>query len=160
MKNIFIVDLDDTLCLTTKCLRGDASRVNELKLAFDADTFLNRYGKQSILVTTGDKVLQEKKLSVLGITNSFKEVHIIDPQKVKMDVFLQIMGNSKGSKCWVMGDRPDVEIRAGSMLGISTIRMRIVGGKYYRLEPRNRMEKPTLTFYSFSELLTFLEKEE
>lgn len=154
----FLPDLDDALALTTECMKGDVSRVGMLTLAPDAGIFIERYGKQSTLVTVGDIELQTTKLSVLNIADSFKDVRIVASSKDKIDVFREIVGDSDPSGFWVIGDRPDVEIRAGFMLRIPTIRMRIVGGKYYGVEPRNSTEVATHTFSSFKQLLDFLEK--
>jgi len=155
---IFLVDLDDTLAETTVCMQGNPRKVHELRLVNGADKFLKRFGKQSILVTAGDRNLQEKKLAVLSIENSFREVHIVRSPKDKLDIFRKLINDTMPNEHVLIGDRLDIETRAGYTLNIPSIRMRIFGGKYYATEPGDVTEVPTHTFYSFEALLQFLER--
>ena len=152
-----ILDLDDTLAETTKCLGGDISKVSTLTLAHGADVFLAHYGEQSTLVTAGDYSFQYQKMDVLGITRTFRHVYCVKTPDDKHRVFEGLIEGHSPSEFFVIGDRLDAEIRAANVLGIPSIRMRIEGGKYFSLEPRSDNEIPTHTFSSFTELLQFLE---
>lgn len=83
--------------------------------------------KRKILVTTGLKELQLAKIKALGIENDFEEIYIDDPRqfprKYKVDIFRQILLNSKinPENVWVIGDNPDSEIKVGKELGMKTI---------------------------------------
>ena len=156
---MILIDLDDTLARTTELMAGDVSKVGDLKLISGADVFVERFGKACVLVTVGIAELQWKKLEVLGIAHSFKEIHILDSFQAKRDAFSSLIKGTSPRNHWVIGDRLDAEIRAGKSLDIPTIRMRIKGGKYFHTVPHYSIDTPTHTFGSFEEVIQFLDAE-
>ena len=80
-----------------------------------------------VLVTTGFTKLQEAKIEGLGIAADFEAIYIDDPTEAerrhKIGWFQSILAHYQISPatCWVIGDNPDSELRAGKALGMNTI---------------------------------------
>jgi len=77
------------------------------------------------LVTIGFTELQWSKVKQLQIENDFKEIYIVDPDKsaiTKKDIFQQIKEkyNYTYAEMLVIGDDPESEIAAATVLGIDT----------------------------------------
>jgi putative hydrolase of the HAD superfamily len=77
------------------------------------------------LVTIGFTELQWSKVKQLQIENDFKEIFIVDPDKsaiTKKDIFQQIKEkyNYTYEEMLVIGDDPESEIAAATVLGIDT----------------------------------------
>lgn len=77
------------------------------------------------LVTIGFTELQWSKVKQLQIENDFKEIYIVDPDKstiTKKDIFQQIKEkyNYTFDEMLVIGDDPESEIAAATVLGIDT----------------------------------------
>ena len=79
---------------------------------------------ERFLVTTGFKTMQLSKIRQLGISDDFKEVHVVNPvETTKKDVFADILKryNYQPDEVLVVGDDPESEIAAAKALGIPTV---------------------------------------
>jgi len=77
------------------------------------------------LVTLGFTKLQWSKVKMLGIEGDFDEIHIVDPEtsnQTKKDIFADILARHgyAADEVLVIGDDPESEIRAATLLGIDT----------------------------------------
>ncbi|HTK21716.1 MAG TPA: HAD family hydrolase [Mucilaginibacter sp.] len=93
---------------------------------FDDYHHVRNISLDKFLVTTGFSKLQWSKVSMLGIENDFKHIHIVDPdvsRKTKKDIFAEIMEtyNYVPADLLVIGDDPQSEIKAAQALGIETV---------------------------------------
>ncbi len=155
MNKLFILDLDDTLVHTSKDLRGNPLRLPYLTLVEGAKEFLDTYGTQSILLSAGFSELQYAKLHTVGVRESFKEVHIVLVPQDKAAVLKHLVyaAGVVPEDIVVVGDRIDMEIRAGNGFGCTTVRLQLPGAKYAQLEPAEDLEIPTHTVKNFVELM-------
>jgi len=79
---------------------------------------------ERFLVTTGFRTMQLSKIRQLGITEDFKEVHVINPvETTKREVFADILKryDYQPDEVLVVGDDPESEIAAAKTLGIPTV---------------------------------------
>lgn len=79
---------------------------------------------ERFLVTTGFRTMQLSKIRQLGITEDFKEVHVVNPvETTKKEVFADILKrhNYLPEEVLVVGDDPESEIAAAKALGIPTV---------------------------------------
>lgn len=79
---------------------------------------------ERFLVTTGFRTMQLSKIRQLGITDDFKEVHVVNPVVTsKKEVFADILKRFEylPEQVIVIGDDPESEIAAAKALGISTV---------------------------------------
>lgn len=79
---------------------------------------------ERFLVTTGFRTMQLSKIRQLGISDDFKEVHVVNPvETTKKDVFADILKryNYQPDEVLVVGDDPESEIAAAKALGIPTV---------------------------------------
>ena len=90
-------------------------------------TFLRAIQQPKILVTTGFSNLQQAKVDVLGIRDDFEAVRIDESKERKANGKLELFSDILQIKqlnptdCWVIGDNPDSELKAGHTLGMPTI---------------------------------------
>ncbi len=87
---------------------------------------LKAHGYKLILVSSGDEVIQRRKIAVLGLKdNYFDEILITDRNNgyTKNICFKEIMQryNSKPGETVCVGDKIDDELAAGKFLGVITI---------------------------------------
>jgi putative hydrolase of the HAD superfamily len=92
------------------------------------------------LVTTGFTKLQWSKIKQLGIEKDFKAIYIVDPEvssDTKKDIFMLIMSTNgyKPEELLIIGDDPESEIKAATLLGIDT----------FLFDPENRYPKALVT---------------
>ncbi|ALM48407.1 haloacid dehalogenase [Flavobacterium psychrophilum] len=79
---------------------------------------------ERFLVTTGFKTMQLSKIRQLGISDDFKEIHVVNPvETTKKDVFADILKryNYQPDEVLVVGDDSESEIAAAKALGIPTV---------------------------------------
>lgn len=155
MNKLFILDLDDTLVQTSKDLHGNPLRLPHLTLVEGAREFLDAHGSKSILLSAGFPELQHAKLHTVGVHGSFKEVHIVLLPQDKAAVLKHVVqaAGVEPQDIVVVGDRIDMEIRAGNEFGCTTVRVRLPGAKYAELEPAEDLEIPAHTVENFAELM-------
>lgn len=92
--------------------------------AFDDYPEIKNIPGERFLVTTGFKTMQLSKIRQLGITDDFREVHVVNPVETsKKEVFADILKryNYKPEEVLVVGDDPESEIAAAKALGIPTV---------------------------------------
>ena len=92
---------------------------------FDEYEYVRSLPFDKFLVTAGFMKMQQKKVEMLGLSNDFKKIYIIDPEttdKTKKDIFEEIAKefNYKPEELLVIGDDADSEIKYGKMLGMKT----------------------------------------
>ncbi|MCO6148494.1 HAD family hydrolase [Flavobacterium sp. NRK1] len=79
---------------------------------------------ERFLVTTGFNTMQRSKIRQLGITDDFKEIHVVNPVETsKKEVFADILKRYgyKPEEVLVIGDDPESEIAAAKALNIPTV---------------------------------------
>ena len=118
--------------VSTATQRTIAQRIRHLTFHLDLQAFpdyphLLDLPFPRILVTTGFTKLQEAKIAALGIAADFEDIYIDDPpvaeRRHKIGWIRTILARYQVSPaaCWVIGDNPDSELRAGKDLGMNTI---------------------------------------
>lgn len=129
-----VVDLDDTLCETTRCLQGEATAVERLELAPGAEDFLASFSGKKILLTAGDEPWQNAKLSHLGIEKYFDRIVIVplpeDKQSAMFELFEDEALNLVPVRTLVVGDRMEYEIAYAKAHGAVPVVMILPNGKY------------------------------
>ncbi len=110
-----------------------------------------------ILITSGSRSQQNKKIDILGIRNYFNYI-FIDELNEKEHLFSLTINLLKliPEEILVVGDRIDQEIEIGNKLGMKTIR--ILHGKFSQLQPENLHQEPIQTIEKISRLLDFLKQ--
>ena len=113
-----------------------------------------------ILVTSGIRKRQEKKIEILGLKNSFDLILIddISEKLSKEDRFLAAARNFKlkPNEVIVIGDRIFSEIKIGNMLGMTTVQM--MHGMYSTLVPTKGLETPDFKIQKIEEIEGVLHK--
>ena len=87
---------------------------------------LKTLGYKLVIVSSGDEIIQRKKIAVLGLNNNyFDEILIADRNNgyTKKNCFKEIMQryNLKPEEIVCVGDKIDDELTAGKSLGIITV---------------------------------------
>lgn len=152
-----IFDLDDTLYDTSNRLDEITPNFATMKLFPDAQKILESTTIPKVLVTYGNKDLQEKKIQTLDIRKYFGEIFISEDRGEKKDFFRKIIekyGIEDHKQVVVVGDRIDTEIRFGNMLGCTTVHLQ--RGKYMKLKPSDRMDVPSHVITSLTDLVPIL----
>ncbi len=155
---MFVLDLDDTLINTTRDMRGHDADLSALTLVPGATEFLARYGKQCAVLSSGNAILQIRKLGHFGLTiERFWRISIVPRHELKETEIASIAryGNAPHETI-IIGDRLDTEIAMGNRLGCRTARMRLPEGKYSACEPREPDEVADATVTNFFELMGIL----
>ena len=144
---IVIFDLDDTLFDTTGQLMPNISLFSDTLSTLDA------LDAVKVLVTRGDKKLQEQKIAILGIRKCFDDIIICptpdDTKKAAFELILKKYAVS-ARDAWVVGDRINVEIRSGNLLGMNTVHFH--HGKHKDLKPQDAFDKPMFVIKKLKEL--------
>lgn len=142
---VYIFDLDDTLF--------DSSGRKEyfdIRLFEGVKETLSSLNGHIILVTRGDKKMQNKKIEILGINSYIADIYICENDEEKLRIFENINTAHDGKDFMVIGNRIDCEIRYGKMLGFRTIHVN--HGKYSTLTPRDEFEVPDIVIENFKEI--------
>ena len=149
---IVIFDLDDTLFDTTGQLDETYNNLGTIVPFPDTLDVLEKIHATKILVSRGDKKTQQEKIKLLGIKRYFSEVFLCSLPEEKKEFFSAILKkyNTAANDVWVVGDRIDVEIRYGNMLGMHTVHFH--HGKHKDLKPQDSFDKPMHTIKKLSEL--------
>ncbi|HLC74470.1 MAG TPA: DUF705 domain-containing protein [Candidatus Nanoarchaeia archaeon] len=153
-KAIFIFDLDDTLFDTTGQLDETYKNLPNINSFPDTIPTLKNINAIKILVSSGDRKIQEEKIRILKIKHYFTEIIICGTHEQKKEIFENIIKkySTRPTDCWVIGDRINVEIRYGNMLGMNTVHMH--HGKHKDIKPQDKFDKPMHTIKKLSELNT------
>ncbi len=113
-----------------------------------------------ILVTSGTRVRQQKKIDMLGLNHDFDLIIIdeLEEQLSKEDRFLAVLKNFKlvPEEVLVVGDRIFSEIKIGNILGMTTVQM--LHGVYSGLVPKRGVEAPDFRITKIAELIRILEE--
>ena len=153
---VFIIDLDDTLTNTTRDLKGSRKRIKRLTLVRGARKFLKKYQRrvEIILLSAGEDAWQQKKIELVGIRNYLSHIMIVPSPKEKESAIRSLVYSLSvtRSNVFVIGDRLDIEVLAGNMLGCTTVRMILPEGKYAEQVPSVEGEIPKCVVGDFKEL--------
>ncbi len=92
---------------------------------------LKRVGYKLILVTAGNRDLQERKIKALGLERAFDEIIITDNSSGKEKCFREILikYDLKPEQVFCVGDKIKDEIEVGENMGMLTALMK--HGRYY-----------------------------
>ncbi len=92
---------------------------------------LKRVGYKLILITAGDRDLQERKIKALGLERAFDEIIITDNSSGKEKYFREILikYDLKPEQVFCVGDKIKDEIEVGENMGMLTALMK--HGRYY-----------------------------
>lgn len=114
---------------------------------------LKRIGYKMILVTAGNKDLQERKIKALGLEKQFEKIIIINTSSGKEESFKEILNkyNLKPEQVLCVGDKIKDEIEAGKNLGMLTALMK--HGRYYNFYKSKTYDKPDIYISNISDLL-------
>ncbi|MBT3814165.1 HAD hydrolase-like protein [Candidatus Woesearchaeota archaeon] len=147
---LIIFDLDDTLYLCSNVVKPDYSNLNEIKPFLGVREFLINDDSKKILVTKGNKEIQEEKINILGIKNFFDEIFYPLEDKNKINCFRKIMQKYPSYHFLVVGNKITSEIRYGKELGLKTVLLN--QGKYKTLKAKDDFEVPDHKIEEFTEL--------
>lgn len=108
-----------------------------------------------VLITSGSKKQQNKKIDVLNIRNYFDYI-FIDDYNEKEHLISQTIEllKLKPEEIAVVGDRIDHEIEIGNRLGMKTIK--ISRGKFVGLQPENSYQEPKYAIENISDIIEIL----
>jgi len=151
---LLVFDLDDTLLLTSGVIKKDYSNLEQIKLFPGVKEFLINNHSQKILVTKGDKTIQEKKVNILGIKNYFEKIFFPLTDAHKITCFKKIIKQYPNNESWVIGNKITSEICYGNQLGLKTVLLR--KGKYKTLKAKDDSEVPDYEIDKFTELSNIL----
>lgn len=125
----------------------DISDITVFPDVMDTLIQLKARGYRLVLVTSGDKEIQRKKIDVLGLNNRyFDDIVITGRNKVqaKSDCFQEIMKryDLQPEEIICVGDKIDDELTAGKSLGITTVMFE--HGRHYKayLKVQDKYIKP------------------
>jgi len=109
-----------------------------------------------VLITSGSRKQQNKKIDVLGIRDYFDHIFIDElNEKDKLFSFIPGLLNLNHNEILVVGDRIDQEIEIGNKLGMKTIR--VLHGKFLNLQPDNINQEPHNSINEIEELIEILQ---
>lgn len=150
---IIIFDLDDTLYDRYGQLDESYANLPNIRPFQDTIPLLKSLKGKKILVSRGDKLIQQKKIDILGIRSFFDEIYICSNVEEKKEIFENTIKEQKivnKKNLIIVGDRIDAEIRFGKMLGATTVL--ILHGKYKDLKPKDAFEIPDYTIKNIGEI--------
>jgi FMN phosphatase YigB (HAD superfamily) len=157
---LIIFDLDDTIFDTTGQLNGSYENLNLIKIFPGTIKLLKTLKNKKItliLISTGNKVIQKKKIKLLKIEHFFDDMLFCKQPNKKIDLFKKILKKypiRNKRNIFVIGDRIDREIMFGNILGCTTVRL--FRGKWKKLKPENLYQIPMFTIKSIKEFTNFL----
>lgn len=125
---------------------------------------LRKKGCRLYIVSHGLKKTQMKKIKKLKIGKYFDRIFIDDShdESFKEEFFEHIIKDEiennklKPEDIISVGNRIDSEIMLSNKLGLTTVLM--VHGRYSKLKPRNKWEKPDFSIRKISDLLQVLKQ--
>ncbi|MFH1432944.1 MAG: HAD family hydrolase [archaeon] len=133
----------------------------------DTMSFLDKVKDEYVLVIIADEDTKEleEKMNSFGITKYFalvfspKDYGMKKPDHKLVNVALALVKDKTGedvskNDCFLLGDRPDKDIKMGNMAGIRTIRVK--RGAYAYLEPEYDEEKANYTVQTLKDALEIL----
>src|SRR3989338_11441746 len=94
-EKIFIFDLDDPLYDRYSQLDETYKNLPNIRPFQDTIPTLKAIHGKKILVSRGDKSIQDKKIDVLGIRDFFDEIKICSKTEEKKEIIEKIMRNNK-----------------------------------------------------------------
>jgi hypothetical protein len=119
----YLVDIDDTVYSRTEQLDDALQNLMNIKPFSGVKNFCTEH--DCVFVTTGDPLLQMKKMRILGLKKSASAIHVVSENKQKFSVFKLYPSSI------VLGNRRDAEIRYGNLAGHYTVLF--LHGKYANL---------------------------
>ncbi len=135
--------------------------IKDITLFPDVNTSISKLksvGYKLILVTAGDRDLQERKIKTLGLERAFDEIIITDNSSGKEKCFRKILikYDLKPEQVFCIGDKIKDEIEAGENMGMLTALMK--HGRYYNFYKSKINDRaPYMYITKISDLLGSLE---
>ncbi len=160
----FIVDLDNTLCDTSRWEiedptgfdRADYSRLN---LFQNSEDILSKLpGRRVLLSSTRSIERQREKIEFLKLVKYFDKIILVDSsdRDAKLNAIREYLIKNtvlEPKKVFIVGDGVTNEIRAGQILGCSTVHVNIFTTSERSLETLERdVSTSDITIDSLSEL--------
>jgi len=130
----------------------DAVRVKTLTLFPDAKAIMS-HPLPKVLVTRGERKLQDEKVAHLKLQKYFKEIYLVPTFKSKKDAFKAILKrhNLKPGEALVIGDRVEEEIKDANQLRMPSCLVR------RPMWPTHKgVAKPTITVRSLRAIAKLL----
>ncbi len=162
---LLLFDLDDTLYSRSEQLPDNYAekdladiRLFPGVLHLLTQRIVNSKNIIKILVTKGDRQLQQQKIKNLDIEPHFQRILICPRDEDKKKCFKNALKEFPDKEVWVIGNRLDSEIRYGKELGLKTIYL--CHGKYSSLQPRDAYEVPDYEVEQFEDILRILQEEQ
>jgi FMN phosphatase YigB (HAD superfamily) len=155
-KILLIFDLDDTLYARYGVVADNYSGIENIKIYEGVKEILTDQKFEKVLVTMGDKKVQDKKIVLLGIKNYFSSILICSDKEQKKECFQTLTKRYPKFKKIVIGDRRDSEIKYGNELNLITILIK--SGKYKDLKATNDFEIANYEINNITELSEVLNK--
>jgi FMN phosphatase YigB (HAD superfamily) len=158
---LIIFDLDNTLLDTTGqldiILEGDINSIVPFPKTISVLETIQKAGIPMALVTFGVQERQLKKIEVLNIGHFFDDITICEYPEEKQAAFEKLLEKYSSidkKDIYIVGDRIDVEIMFGNMLGCTTVQMCF--GKYVDLKPENEFQIPKYKIHTIEEICQFV----
>lgn len=152
----FVVDLDDSCADTTLTMQGDPARWPFIRFVPGAQRYFAKFGKDSHIVTFGDRTLQHNKYKTLHLDHyvgqRFYVSETIEGKRSLLGNIIERFGLNPRNVI-VIGDRPDCEIREGNRYGCRTVRVRRPGGSHSHEEPKSEEEVANYEVVDFNQIL-------
>ena len=154
-----VFDLDDTLFDTSGQLDESYERIEDITLFPLVTELLQKIRSQGVnlaIVSTGNHLIQDKKVEVLRLRQFVDVVYICALPEEKLTLFRRCLNEFAAEPCetLIVGDRIDREILFGRMLGCVTVR--VLQGKHSHMIPRTQDEVADYTIKGIAALTEVL----
>lgn len=143
--------------LLEEFIHVDLSHITLFPDVIDTLIQLKAHGYKLILVTSGERQIQKKKVDILGLSTYFDDILIADRNyaREKKDCFLDIIQqyNLKPEEVICVGDKIDDELSAGKFFGMFTVMFE--HGRHYKayLKEQEKHIKPDYFIKHIKDLL-------
>ncbi len=155
VKKVVIFDLTDTLYSRLKLYDDVVPILKELKANKWIVVALSNLDRQSI-----DEILENFGIKdYFDVIVSAKDYDTLKPDPRLINIVLTLVEDLTGQKVdkknvWMIGDRPDTDIKCGKLAGINTIR--VLRGAYAHKQPEDAYEEADYTIKFYDELYNIL----
>ncbi len=133
------------VALINKCLQIYRTHIPKIKLNPEADEIISKLGSKAYVVTDGNKLVQNKKINALKISNKFKKIFITHNYGVKNAkpsihcfALIKKIESCKWNDMTYIGDNPYKDFVNLNPLGVNTIRL--INGSYRNVKLDKKYE--------------------
>ncbi len=155
VKKVVIFDLTDTLYSRLKLYDDVVPILKDLKANKWVIVALSNLDRQSI-----EEILENFDIKgYFDVIVSAKDYDTLKPDPKLVNIALTFVEDLIGQKVnkknvWMVGDRPDTDIKCGKLAGINTIR--VLRGAYAHKQPEDAYEEADYTIKFYDELYNIL----